>query len=110
AWAGRVSEVPKSRLDGTPSWSVALGAPGPRLLRIEPLLDLTRTGGQRLATIVVEDALGQFQTRPGSPASSSVVTSIAPVTLRPRRATTLPSSPYQFEIASRDHRALVDAV
>src|SRR5216117_361852 len=39
AWAGRVSDLPASRIHGQPALFVAPGALGPRLVRVEPLTD-----------------------------------------------------------------------
>ena len=58
AWAGRVWDVPNDRIDGPSSLFVAQGALGPRLVRIEPVVDAARPAAQRPATIVVEQLLG----------------------------------------------------
>ncbi|MFN7984002.1 MAG: hypothetical protein U0Q11_19310 [Vicinamibacterales bacterium] len=54
AWAGRVSDVPRDRLDGPASLFVALDALGPRLVRVEPISETTRAGATPLAIIVAE--------------------------------------------------------
>src|SRR5206468_4951078 len=39
AWAGRVSDLPRARIDGPSSLFVAPGALGPRLVHVEPVVD-----------------------------------------------------------------------
>src|SRR2546425_9913558 len=55
AWGGRVSDdLPKTRLTGPAALFAAPSALGPRLVRVEPVLDPGRLQGGRLATVVVE--------------------------------------------------------
>src|SRR5215208_6938123 len=58
AWAGRVFDLPKERLDGPASLFVAPGAIGPRLVRLEPIVDRAAPSGRaatpRAGTVVVE--------------------------------------------------------
>src|SRR5439155_15837287 len=76
AWAGRVSELPKIRVDGPASLFVALGEPGPRFFRPEPVVDRGRFLPERVATIVIEEALGERQGSPGSAGVFVVLTSL----------------------------------
>jgi len=48
AWAGQVSELTRERLDSLPMLHVATGGPGPRLVRLEPIVDLQRRSAQLL--------------------------------------------------------------
>ena len=55
AWAGRVSDLPRERIDGPRSLFVALDALGPRLVRVEPVVgSRIARSGRGLPTIVVE--------------------------------------------------------
>src|SRR5438105_536801 len=115
AWAGLVSDLPRSRIDGPAALFVAQSALGPRLLRIEPVLDRARTADSRPArwTIVVEQLIGSEPQPPGPPDSFTVATSIVPVRLRasiagsPPRAST--ASAFAFVIPAPDGSPLVDA-
>jgi signal transduction histidine kinase len=80
AWAGRVSDVPKERVDGPAALLVASGAFGPRLIRVEPLL--APAGAPRVATVVVERTLGNLQAAPGLNDTFLLPTSLVPVKLR----------------------------
>ncbi|MGE5244651.1 MAG: ATP-binding protein [Betaproteobacteria bacterium] len=109
AWAGRVSELPRGRIDGPPALFVTPGALGPRLVRVEPVADPNRPAGPRLATVVVEQLLGGTGAVPLAD-TFTVSTSIVPVSLRVRGADrTPPTAPYQFLIPSRGGGALVEA-
>ena len=115
AWAGRVSDLPRSRIDGPAALFVAQSALGPRLLRVEPLLDRARPADPRPArwTIVVEESIGSEQQTPGLPDTFAVSTSIVPVRLRasiggsPPPANPLGS--FAFVIPAPDGSPLVDA-
>jgi signal transduction histidine kinase len=115
AWAGRVSDLPRSRIDGPAALFVAQSALGPRLLRVEPLLDRARPADPRPArwTIVVEQSIGIEQQAPGLPDTFAVSTSIVPVRLRasiggsPPPANTRGS--FAFVIPAADGSPLVDA-
>src|SRR5205814_2860718 len=56
AWAGLVAELPRP-LDGTAALVVTGGALGPRLTRIEPIVDTDRRPATRFGTIVAEQIL-----------------------------------------------------
>src|SRR3989442_182580 len=113
AWAGRVSELPKERLNGPPALFVASGALGPRLVHIEPVvISADRTPAARLGTVVVEQLLGPARGAP-APAPDTVVvpTSLAPVAVRARAAGAgARSDPYLLLIPSpRGAGVLVEA-
>jgi signal transduction histidine kinase len=89
AWGGRVFDLPRERLDGPASLFVAPGAIGPRLVRIEPVLDRTATSLPRIGTIAVEHSLAAVQ-EPGAPSDTFVLsTALVPVAVRPH----LPGAP-----------------
>jgi signal transduction histidine kinase len=109
AWAGRVSEIARDRLEGPAALLVTPGALGPRLLRIEPIVDTARPSTPRLATIVVEQLLGGGGSVPLAD-TFTLTTAIAPVRLRVRYGDLpAPAGPYQFIIPSRGGGALVEA-
>ena len=112
AWAGRVSELPKDRLNGSASLFVASSALGPRLVHIEPVVvSSQRTQAVRLGTIVVEQLLGPAPAAPvPGPDTVVVATSIAPVSLRAHTEAGARSDPYTFLIPSpRGGSVLVEA-
>jgi signal transduction histidine kinase len=110
AWGGRVSELPKERIDGPSALFVAPGALGPRLVRVEPILEPGRPNGPRLATTVVEQSLGRVEAAPSLADTFTVSTSLAPVKLRTRvGGTTAPARPFTFVIPSRGGGLLVEA-
>ncbi|MBI3402709.1 MAG: HAMP domain-containing histidine kinase [Acidobacteria bacterium] len=114
AWAGRVSEFPKERIDGRDATFVAPGALGPRLVRITHLSDtIGRSTGQRLATVIAEQLLGRPEDAPALADTFGLATSLAPVTLRPwMRGSAASNEPFTFVIAGRDGTplALADVV
>jgi signal transduction histidine kinase len=114
AWAGRVSDLPASRIDGPPALFVAPSALGPRLVRVEPLTDGSSPSAARLATIAVEQTLATVQGAPGMADTFVLSTSVAPVTLRVRLPPDAPPPPsgtgvHSFVIPSRGGGALLDA-
>jgi signal transduction histidine kinase len=112
AWAGRVSELPRERLDGPASLFVAESALGPRLVHVEPVVTSTeRQRNLRTGTIVVEQLLGLMPSTsaPGRD-QAAIATSIAPVSVRARTDATPGADPYTFLIApARGGGALVEA-
>jgi hypothetical protein len=115
AWAGRVSDLPRSRVEGPAALFVAQSALGPRLLRIEPVLDRARPGDPGTArwTVVAEQALGNPPESPGLGDAFAVSTSIVPVRLRAVIGGSAPppnaSGLYTFVIPAPDGSPLVDA-
>src|SRR6185295_6794001 len=99
AWAGRVTDLPKERVLGPATLLVAPGALGPRLVRIEPV----SRSGARIATTVVEQALGTLQGSPGLSDTFVLPTSLVRVTLRARAdAVEAPAGPYTFVVPAPD--------
>src|SRR6185295_16560456 len=115
AWTGLVSDLPRSRVEGPAALFVAQSALGPRLLRIEPVLDRARPGDPRTArwTVVTEQALGNQPESPGLADVFAVSTSIVPVRLRAVIGGSAPppntSGLYTFVIPAPDGSPLVDA-
>ena len=115
AWAGRVSDLPRSRIDGPAALFVAQSALGPRLLRVAPLVESARPADPRPArwTIVVEQSIGSEQQAPGLPDAFTVSTSIVPVRLRASiGGSPPPGNPqgsFAFVIPAPDGSPLVEA-
>jgi signal transduction histidine kinase len=105
AWSGRVSDLPKQRIEGPAALFVA---PRGRLIRIEPVTDRERAGSVRLATIVVEQSLGEGRVAPQDDALI-LPTSLVPVTLRAGFGPATTGSPYTFLIPSRGGQVLMEA-
>jgi hypothetical protein len=113
AWAGRVFDVPRARLEASSSLFVSPGAIGPRLIRIQPLVDRAATGrGVALpaGTIVVEQSLARVEGRADQPDTFVLSTSLVPVTLRALVGTTPPRRDhYVFPVSSRNGSLLAEA-
>jgi signal transduction histidine kinase len=109
AWGGRASDLPKARLTD-PALFAAPSALGPRLVRVEPVLESGRSQAARLATVVVEQVLGRIQGSPVLAHTFVVPTSIVPVSVSAQVGDAVPDrAPYAFVIRSRDLRPLVVA-
>src|SRR5579872_7446975 len=80
AWAGRVSDLPKTLVTGLSAVVTVPGTLGPRMVRVEPVSLARGTG--RDATIVVEQSLADPRQTPGPADAAVVPTSIVPVTVR----------------------------
>src|SRR5258708_23276118 len=74
ARAGRVSDLPKPRVQGPAALLIAPSALGPRLIRVEPV---TANGG-RVATVVAEQSLRLTEGPPGLVHTLRLQTSVAP--------------------------------
>ena len=112
AWAGRTSDLPKERTEGPAALFVTAGALGPRLVRVEPIVDRNRVPATRVATVVVEELLGRTRGAPGLTDTFTVSTSLVPVSLHVRAGTASPvpsQNDYAFVIPSADRGPLVDA-
>jgi signal transduction histidine kinase len=106
AWAGRVSDVPKERVQGPAALLIAPSALGPRLIRVEPVA----ATAARSATVVVEQSLGLTEEAPGPVDTFVMQTTIAPVTLRVGAAGPTPAAgPFQFVVSSRDSAFALEA-
>jgi signal transduction histidine kinase len=84
AWAGRVSDLPKTLITGLPALVTFRGALGPRLVRVEPVSLSPRNARSptRDATIVVEESLADPRQTPGPADTAVMPTSIVPVIVR----------------------------
>ncbi len=118
AWAGRVSDLPKSLVTGLPAFATVPGALGPRLVRVEPVSLAPRSGAAPLArdaTIVVEQSLANPQQTPGPADTAVVPTSIVPVSVRTPFAArdVIPdiasSGNFTFNVLAPSGAVLVDA-
>jgi len=111
AWAGRVFDLPKERLDGPASVFVAPGAFGPRLVRTQRIVDRDgsgRGGSITAGTIVVEQSLGADTA--AAPDGFVLSTSLAPITVRARvEGAPPPSNPSAFRVSSRRGGLVVEA-
>jgi hypothetical protein len=106
AWAGRVSDLPKEVAIGPATLIVAPGPLGPGLIRIEPVAP----GGTRIATVVVEQAIGIARGAPGLTDTFVMPTAIAPATLRVRAGGTASSpQPFRFTVPARDGGFVLEA-
>lgn len=110
AWAGRVSDLPRDRIDGPASVFVSLDPLGPRLVRTEPLVDRSRPGRPRVGTVVAEQLVAE---RVDVSASASdtfrLSTSVVAVDVRVTPAQPPVEPPYGFAIPGPDGRPLVEA-
>jgi len=105
AWAGRVSDVPKERVQGPRALIIAPSALGPRLIRVEPVV----ADGVRAATVVAEQSLGMTEAAPGLVDTFVMQTSTVPVTLRiSTAAAPAPPSLYRFNVPARDSAFLLE--
>ncbi|HEY2908204.1 MAG TPA: HAMP domain-containing sensor histidine kinase [Vicinamibacterales bacterium] len=105
AWAGLVSELPRERIVGPAALFVAPGTYGPRLVRVQPVVDGAQS---RTGTIVVEQSLGVADAIQASADTFTLSTSIVPVALRTGTPTAR-QTPYTFAIASAGGEPLVEA-
>jgi signal transduction histidine kinase len=106
AWAGRVSELPRDRIEGG---ATLFFAPRGRLIRVEPVVGRERAA--RTGTVVVEQIVGERRGAPGPGGNDTLVleTSLAPVSLRPGLARVATTSPYNFLIPASSGQVLLEA-
>jgi signal transduction histidine kinase len=110
AWAGRVSDVPRDRIDGPAALFVSLDALGPKLVRVLPVADPSRPTGQRLATIVAEQLVAERTDDSPSPSDAfRLPTSVVDVTVRATPGLPPPEPPFAFTIRAPDGQPLADA-
>ncbi len=108
AWLGRVSDVPKERVEGPATLLVAPGALGPRLIRVEPVP--APSGAPRTATVVVEQTLGDLPGAPGLNDTFLLPTSLVPVTVRARVGNAAaPDRPFTFVVPASGGGFLLEA-
>jgi signal transduction histidine kinase len=108
AWAGRTSDLIKERINGPAALFVEPGALGPRLVRIEPVIDRNRPAAARL-TVVVEQQLAEVSSAPGATDTFILSDTPVPVALRVRIGDVAPQGAYTFVIPSPGGGPLVDA-
>ncbi len=105
AWAGRVFDLPRERLEGPAALFIAPGTSGPRLVRIEPIVDRqalsVRSTLPRLGTIAVEHSLAAVKGSGAAPDTFVIETSIAPVVARPRVGDAHPPGSQAVSVSSR---------
>jgi signal transduction histidine kinase len=110
AWAGRVSDVPRDRIDGPAALFVSLDALGPRLVRVLPVPDPSRPSGQRLATVVAEQLVAERTDDSSSPSDAfRLPTSVVDVTVRATPGLGPPEPPFAFMIRAPDGQPLANA-
>src|SRR5215467_11970377 len=117
AWAGRVSDLPKTLTTGLPALVTFRGALGPRLVRVEPVSVNERNAptSTRDATIVVEKSLADPRQTPGPADTAIMPTSMVPVIVRTPFATRdvapdiPPTSNYTFSVLAPNGAVLADA-
>jgi signal transduction histidine kinase len=110
AWAGRVWDLPKERIQGPRALFVSPGALGPRLIHVEPVVEGTGSSAARRATVVVEQSLGTDQSIAGGGDAFVLPTWVAPVTVRPAAvAGTDRRRPFSFAVAGPDGATLLEA-
>jgi len=116
AWAGRVSDLPKTLIGGPPALVAVPGALGPRLVRVEPVSATERSpSATRDATIVVEQSLADPQQTPGPADTAIAPTAFVPVTVRtpiaPGEGAPAPpaSGNYGFSVMAPSGGVLVNA-
>jgi signal transduction histidine kinase len=102
AWVGRVFEFPANQPDGPGSVFVQADPFGPRLVRIEALIDREKGVVTRPPLIVAEQRLGDVRLVPGQPTTFIMQTDLAPVTVdvqeeAPDESTT-PANAYPFAV------------
>jgi len=106
AWAGRVSDLPKERVQGPAAMLIAPSALGPRLIRVEPIT----ADGVRVSTVVAEQSLGMTEEAPGLVDTFVMQTSTVQVTLRlGAAAAPAATSPYRFVVPARDSPFVLEA-
>ena len=109
AWAGRVTDLPRDRIDDGNSQFVALDALGPRLVRVDAMTDPARPS-TRLATVVAEELVAQ-RTDVASFKSDTfrVATSVAEVSVHATPGLAPSAPPYGFAIRDRTGAVLAQA-
>jgi signal transduction histidine kinase len=107
AWAGRVSDLPRERVDGPAALFAFFDARGPRLVRVEPLADPAHPTAQRLATVVAEQPLDAVAT--GLAESFLLRTTVVDVAVRPGQSLPAARSPFTFAVSAESGEGLVEA-
>ena len=109
-WAGRVSDIPRDRIDGPRTLYLSLDPLGPRLVRVEPVFDRTRPSAPRLGTIVAEQLVVERADMAASIVDSfKLPTSVVDVSIRATPGAVPVVGPYAFAIRATDGRLLAEA-
>lgn len=110
AWAGRVSDLPRDRIEGPQSLFVSLDPLGPRLVRVEPLIDRSRPANPRVGTVVAEQLVAErVDVSSGVTDTFRLPTSVVDVDVRVTPGQPPVDPPYGFSITGADGRVLVEA-
>ena len=109
AWAGRVSNVPGERIEGPRALFVESGTLGPRLVLVEPITDRPPPSQIQLASVVVEQRVGQVETVPGRSDTFVLSDTLVPVRFWTGPGGATANSPYAFVVLSRDGQRLIEA-
>jgi signal transduction histidine kinase len=107
AWTGRVSDLPRDRIEGG---ATLFFAPRGRLIRVDPVIGRERS--IRTGTVVVEQMFAEERRgAPGPGVNDTLIleTSLAPVSLRPGLARVATTSPYNFLIPASSGQVLLEA-
>jgi signal transduction histidine kinase len=109
AWAGRVSDIPRERIEGRTSLFVVLDPLGPRLVRTAAIRDPDRASGPPLGIVVAEQLVAE-RTDVASMLSDTfrLPTSVVDVEVRATPGAA-PQSGYAFTIATADGQVLAEA-
>ncbi len=109
AWVGRVSDLPRDRIDGPSALFMTLDILGPRLVLVRPV-DGIVPPASRVATIVVEQLVAPA-TGPSAASASRFLlpTSVVDVEIRTPSAGPTPTSPYVVPVRSGEGELLGEA-
>lgn len=111
AWVGRVFEFPANQPDAPGDVFVQADPFGPRLVRIEALIDREKGVVTRPPLIVAEQRLGDVRLVPGQPTAFVMQTDLAPVTVdvqeeAPDESTT-PANAFPFAVRTQNGQLLL---
>lgn len=110
AWSGRVSDLPRDRLDGPRALFVVLDSLGPRVVRIEPLTEGEGGAGVRLGTVALEQRVDDRARTPAAPGDPFLLpTSLVDVGVRTPTVPSDIASPWTFTIRAADGDVLLQA-
>ena len=109
AWAGLVFDLPQTRPGGAGPLFIQADAFGPRLVRIESLIDRNRAVVSRTGLIVAEQRLGEAGSPQGPDTTFTIPTLLAPVTVMTSEETTAPHAVHSFVIRTAGGPPLANA-
>jgi len=111
AWVGRVFEFPANQPDASGTVFVQADPFGPRLVRIEALIDREKGAVTRPPLIVAEQRLGDVRSVPGQPTAFVMQTDLAPVTVdveaEPPDESARPANAYPFAVRTGNGQLLL---